>query len=334
MNIAELINENARQYSPYMNNLVNHLPMGQLALFKLTGDVNKVKSYTDAYMKRSNIDRIGSDFKRVESFDDCLGKRELYMPCLDLIREKLKNKDMEIKDLISYVLNNYTLGLSSGLFHTTIRLAYAVEGYQIDKALKEEVERALAYYITAYRKGGLFEREISKEQSLKEMRKFKDISDIKEIRLSDKSTGKKLQAFYSNKDFMKEGFIFKGEEDDKVEAMLKILVPAFYNTNNIVMLHAITGLHAMTVLKDYFSDYNRALDIFTTTALAHILTQKDLNLDDIDTSLNKNWDQIIKLSSNSSDVHTIKFGYSSKDLDEKFNVDGLKSAANKRAEKN
>ncbi|MGO1528509.1 MAG: questin oxidase family protein [Senegalia sp. (in: firmicutes)] len=330
MNIARIINENSQKYSPYNNGLVNHLPMGQFALYKLTNNIEKTEEYTKNYLKKSNIDKVKEEYKKVNTIEECLGKRDLYEGCLELIREISKNEDIE--ELVSFLLNKYPLGLSSGLFHTTIRLAYAIEGYKEDSEIKSEVERALSYYITAYRKGGLFKRKIEKENSLEEMYKLMQDEKLKEIRNSDISLGQKLKKLYNSEKLLRQGFIIEGSEKDKVDGILKVLIPAFYNTNNIVMLHCITGLQAVVTLKEYFKDYEMILDIFTTTAIAHLLTQGDLDIRIEDTKINQSWEEIKKSASKSTNVHTLKFAYSANKLDNIFDEKDLKYATYKRIE--
>lgn len=331
MGIEKVINKDAERYSPYMNGLVNHLPMGQFALYKMTDDIEKVEKYTKYYLNKTNIDKVKEEYKKVNSIEECLGKRDLYEPCLDLIRVKLKEGE-DLEELVSFILNKYTLGLSSGLFHTTIRLAYGIEGYKLDDGLQKEVERALSYYITGYTKGGLFKRKTSKDDAVKEMNKLIQDEKLKEIRNSDMSLGQKLKKLYNNEKLLRQGFIIEGNEEYKVKGLLEILIPAFYNSNSIVMLHTITGLQAVVTLRDYFKDYKRALDILTTTAITHLLTQEDLDIRTEDTKLDKSWEQVIKDALNSKDVHTLKFAYSSRKLDDIFKVEELKYAAYKRVE--
>lgn len=331
MTIEKLINRNGEERSPYANGLVNHLPMGQFALYKMTDDLEKVEAYTEYYLNRSNISPVKKEFEKVETIEECLGNRDLYEPCLKLIRERQREEDLE--SLVSLVLNRYLLGLSSGLFHTTIRLAYAIEGFKLDSGLKEEVERALAYYITAYRKGGLFAKEISRGDALEEMNKLIENPRLKEIRKSNLSRGQKLKTLYSSEELIEEGFIIKASEEDKVKGLLEILIPAFYNSNSIAVLHCITGLQAVVTLKDYFKDYERALDVLTTTAIAHLLTEEDLDISIKDTDLNKDWDEIFALASDSRNVHTLKITYTAEKLDNLFNVPELKYAVNYRVEK-
>ena len=61
-------------------------------------------------------------------------------------------------EMFRFILNTYPLGISSGLFHVTIQLAYATEAVSYDDRLVEEVSRALAYYVTTYRKVVPFSR--------------------------------------------------------------------------------------------------------------------------------------------------------------------------------
>lgn len=330
MNIEQLINKDAEKNSPYVNGFINHLPMGQFALFSMTNDINRVENYTENYFKRTNIDKVKESYKKVNSLEECLGKRDLYESCLELIREILKKEDIE--KLVSLVLSKYTLGLSSGLFHTIIRLSYAIEGYKLDQKLKPEVERALAYYITGYREGHLFKREISKEDAVGEMNQLIEDEALKKIRNSDISLGQKLRKLYDNEKLLRQGFILEGNEENKVKGILQILIPAFYNSNNIVMLHCITGLQATITLKKYFKDYKLALDILATTAITHLLTQRDLDLKNENTETNKSWPEVIKKASTSENVHTIKLAYTNKKLDDLFNEADLKYIANKRVD--
>ncbi|MDD2371293.1 MAG: hypothetical protein PHQ32_04755 [Firmicutes bacterium] len=328
MNIEQLINRDAEKYSPYMGSLINHLPMVKYALYHITNDINKVEIYVEYYLNKYNIDKVKENYEQVNSIEECLGKIDLYEACLDLIREISKEEDIE--KLAGSILNKYNLGLSSDIFHTTIRLSYAIEGYRLDKKLKPEVERALAYYITGYKAGNLFKRKIIKEDVIIEMNKLMQDEEFKEIRNSYLTLGQKLKKLYKNERFLKEGFIIEGNEEEKVKGILQILIPAFYNSNSIIMLHCITGLQAVITLKDYFKDYAVALDILTTTALTHLLTQKDLDIKTQNTTLDESWEVVINKASKSKDIHTIKLAYTNKKLYDCFKVSDLKFITNKR----
>jgi len=320
LNIEQLINKDAEKNSPYMGGFINHLPMVLFALFSITNDISKVENYVEYFLNNYMIDKVKTSYEKVDSLEVCLGKNELYESCLDYIRNNIGEETIE--ELVRSTLRKYPLGLSSGLFHTTIRLAYAIEGYERDKKFKPEVERALAYYITAYREGRLFNRKINKEDVVAEMNAL----------MANMSLGQELVKLYNNESYLKRGFIIEGQEEDKVKGILEILMPAFYNSDNIVMLHCITGLQAVITLKDYFEDYDVVLDIFTTTALSHLLTQADLSISKHNTRLEESWDEILKKASESKNIHTIKLAYTCKKLDDLFKVTDLKHTINRRIE--
>ncbi len=329
MNISGLINEYGRKYSPYMGDLVNHLPMIQIALFNLYGDLDKVKNFTEAYVEKEKIDLVKEEYPVVSSIEEALGNRELYESCLVLINKEIKEKGVE--EVLRRILNTYPLGLSSGLFHTIIRVAYAVEGYKADKDLEEEVARALAYYITAYREGKVFTREIHGYDIIEEMEALINDPNISKIRNSEITMGQKLKTLYNDEEYLKTGFIIEGEEVNKVRFLLNLILPAFVNSNDMVILHCITGLHAVVALKDYFDDFDRILDIITSFIITHLLTVDKLDFTNgNNTFLDFSWPHIICLCKDETDVHTLKLTYSCYELGKTHDTVGLKKAIKKR----
>jgi hypothetical protein len=309
MDIADIINKYGELYTPYMSGLVNHLPMAQYAMYSMTGDADSVSKFTDRYLNGVQIDLVKEDFEPVESIDECLGKRELYEACLEKIRRETEKRAIE--EVVSEILNKYILGMSSGLFHTTIRLAYAIEGMRINLELRSEVERALAYYITGYRKANVFKRRISSFSVFNEMNKLIQDEDVKGISNTARSIGPKLKGLYNLSGYIDKGFLIDGNEGDRVKGLLGILIPAFKNSSSIVVLHCITGTQAVVTLKDYFYDYSEGLDVITTSIITHLLTETNLNIisEEVEGELDS-WDGMIAKGSKSLDVHTINNNHS------------------------
>ncbi len=329
MTIDEIINEYAREYSPYMSGLVNHLPMGQLALYKMGNDIQQVKSYSKAYVERGKIDPVKKEYNSVESIRECLGKRDQYEGCRDLMMTEMLSKGAE--DLIREVVNTYPLGMSSGLFHTIIRLAYSVEGMALEPGLKEEVARALAYYVTAYRAGEKFTRKVSATEFNQEVKALFQDSHIKKLIDSQATRGKQMRALYEDQTYLEKAPLIDGNSRDKISTLLELLLPLLDQTNNIVILHCITGLHGLVVLEKSFDNFDQALDIMTACIITHLLTVKDLNIDIKQEQMpEKEWDQLIKKASRSSDVHTIKFVYSASQLYQKYQLPSLNQSAYQR----
>lgn len=331
MKISTLVNNYAEKSSPYVGQFVNHLPMGQLALYLLTKDLEKVERYSKEYVNRTSLDQLELVGTKINSLDDVLGKRELYGDLLKHLEEEIDHQNVE--KYISYVLDSFTLGISSGLFHTLIRLGFAVEGYREDEKYLEEVKRALSYYVTGYREAGLFSREIERNEIISQMKNLFEDEEISKLIENQSSMGQTMKILYESEKYMGSGFVIKGDKEDKVNALLDLILPAFINSKgkgDILILHCITGLQALLVLEEYFTDFDAALDIMTTCIVTHLMTVDNLDLTPVEDKSEISFEDIISKGTNSSDVHTIKLTYSANKLFKDFPRKDLKIAANKR----
>lgn len=325
MNLSQLINENGRKQSPYMEGLVNHLPMGQLALYQLTEDLHKVEAYTDYYNGHFTVDPVASSYTPATSIEECLGKKEQYEACLDLMKKQVSTHGVD--PMIEKILNAYPLGMSSGLFHVIIRLAYAKEGSSYDEALTEEVSRALAYYVTAYREVTPFYRKISKDQIHESMQEIQKNPDVEKILCQHDSLGQTMKSLYQSTKYLNAGFLIEETVDDKVQGLLDLCLPAFDQSKSIIALHCITGLHAMLVLKDYFKDFTKALDIYTTAVITHLVSIEGIVFHKPNHEpILRSWPELLQEGSDSKDVHTIKFTYTCHELFKRYPIEELKTS--------
>lgn len=325
MMLSEVINQYGRKQSPYMEGLVNHLPMGQFALYKLTKDLKKVLSYTEFYNERFEVDPVSGSFSPKSSIEQCLGKREEYEACLDLMQREVSTHGVD--KMIGKILNAYPLGISSGLFHVTIRLAYAKEAVTYDDALTEEVSRALAYYVTAYREVTPFYRKVPKEEIHQTMKRLMKTPIVEKVLCQNDSLGQTMKALYQSPEYLSSGFLIEGNESLKVQGLLDLCLPAFDTTRSIVALHCITGLHAMLVLKDYFNDFNQALDIYTTAVITHLLSIDGIAFQKpVSEAVLRPWPELLGEGADSKDVHTIKFTYTCHELFKRYPLEGLKTS--------
>ena len=162
MRLNEVIDNYGRKYSPYVKGLTNHLPMGQLALYKMCEDIDKVIAYSEMYIKKMDIDEVIVTGDIVTNIDECLSRTKLYGACVDFFKNEIKRDGPE--KVIRDTLNNYPHGISSNLYHTIIRLGYAVEGYKIDNSSSDEIARSLSYYITAYKEVKPLKKKVKRKQ--------------------------------------------------------------------------------------------------------------------------------------------------------------------------
>ncbi|MDW7669834.1 MAG: hypothetical protein SCJ93_13505, partial [Bacillota bacterium] len=220
---------------------------------------------------------------------------------------------------IKKMLNEYPLGISSGLFHVLIRLAYAYEGYQIDSGYLPELKRAVAYYVTAYREAIKFSRKINKEIIIKEARDLYKSESVKKVLSEKNSLGQKMKALYEDKEYMEKGFIIEGDTDKKLEAVLNLSLNAYLNSESIVALHCITGTHALIVLKEFQTDFNKNIDILTTCIITHLIASEigeyempDYDADDL------TWEELHNEIEREGDVHAVKLAYTAHELNKIF----------------
>lgn len=329
MTVEDAINISGRDHSPYMGALVNHLPMAQWAAYKLSGQEEVAENFTKEYLHIVHIDRVKEDYEKIESLEEALGHRDLYEGTLDFLRERSLKED--IKDITREILNKYKFGMSSGLFHTLIRVAYGVEGYSEKEKLKEELLRGLAYYITGYRESKLFKREILPDYIFKEMKDLTHDKEIKQILEDYDSLGQRMKTLYKDRDYIEKAFIIQGNSHAKIITLLKLLAPLFYKKNNIVVLHCITSIHAMVILKDYYDDYEEALDILTSAIVTHLITTSiDEYPQSMDADTGFSWKCLKEKALKSKDVHDIKLTYSTFILDEIYDMEELKDISIKR----
>ncbi len=329
MSIGKIINDYGKNHSPYMRNLVNHLPMGQLALYKLTGSLEYVDSYSREYIEKTKINLVQEEHPVLGSLEESVGKRELYESALSIIKKEINHENIHI--CIRDILSLYDLGMSSGLFHTLIRLAYAVEGYSLDKSLIDEVARALAYYVTAYREANLFTRHIPAGQIVEAMNEIRKNTHINDLLDTYDSLGQRIRALYNDEEYMGKSFVIQGNEEEKIKALLELLIPVYLDSKNIVALHTITGLHALLVLKDYFDNFERAIDIFTSCVITHLIAVENIRYGITYTDHTElSWDCLIFKGAQSPDVHAIKLTYSCYELYKLYNIPELKDCALKR----
>ncbi len=329
MDIESLVNGHGKKYSPYKGKLINNLSIGQLALFNISGNIKKVENLTRHILKARKIDKVKESYPKLKSIEECLGKKELYESCLDIIKEDMNKTNK--KEYISKILNTYEFGLSSGIFHTLIRTYYAVDGFEKREGLVDEVARSLAYYITAYKEGDLFERKINGIYIMQEMRKLINNYKIRNILAKEDTLGQQIRALYNYENYIKLAFVIKGDADDKVRSLLGLLLPIFINTGDMLVFHCITAIQALIGLREYYEDFERALDILTSTIITHLLT-----IDNLDFAFKKgdslefSWKYIISLAAESTNVHNIEIANSCRELYKLYPMKQLKTAALKK----
>jgi hypothetical protein len=332
MKISDIVNSYGEKHTPYQGNLVNHLPMGQLAVFQLTEDLEKTKSYSELYIENRDINKVSEFFDKVENYENALGERNHYESVLSLLEEEITHNNVYY--FIEKMLNDYPLGMSSGLFHVLIRLAYAYEGYEVDRDYLPEVRRAVAYYITAFRKAAQFNRKVIGSDIIKEATELYNNAYVQNILSEKSSLGQKMKALYENEEYMENGFVIDGSEDEKLKAVLNISLNAYLNSGSIVALHCITGTHALIVLKEFQNNFNNNIDILTTCIITHLIAAELGNYEAPNFKLDGlTWNDLNYKIEEEKDVHAVKLDYTAQVLNNLYPDDRYIVSAAKRLER-
>src|SRR6056297_3959959 len=95
MKISNIVNSYGKKYTPYQGDLVNHLPMGQLAVYKLTEDLDKTESYSKIYIQNADINKVKESVKEVDTLEETLGKRDLYESALNVLKKEMTHDNVE-----------------------------------------------------------------------------------------------------------------------------------------------------------------------------------------------------------------------------------------------
>ena len=309
---------------PGRSRFVNHLPMGQAALQWMGQDEERIRAFSEHYLKRNNVLENRQGIAPAASLADCLGKEERYEACLGWFRQELTRR--EVPDLIGEVLNRWPRGLSGGLFHVTIRLAYAWEGWREDPEYRTEVARALPYFVTHSRETPAYVREVDPEDVPGEMERFLQAPGVRRLVDSGASMGSVLKSLGSMEDPEVPGFRVSGTPEEAAEALLRFLAGALVATPNIVVLHCITGLHGFWVLRELFEQPGEVLGLLTAAILHHLAIVENLSWSTPATLEALSWEDICSQASQSNDVHTIKLAYTGRELDRSFGLPDLRAA--------
>lgn len=326
MTLAQLIDDFNEWKSPYRGDFVNHVPMAQYALYQMTGSLEKVQEFTEYAKRELNADAREKNPKALQTLYDVLGKPDGYSSAYEYLK---KVDASELEPILKEVLNQYPEAMSSGLFHVMIRLAYALEGESED-----ELRRALAYYVSAYKKAVPFTRTVPPKKLPESLAELSLHPETKRILSDYDGIGNRLKAMANSETYMKEGFILEGSAAEQEQALLSLLSSSYQQSGSIIALHGITGLHAFKVLEPYYDDPAKAFDLFVTACINHLLMM-DYSTDftaEPELSEEPSWDEILKTSSLSRDVHTLKLAYSAFELEETYGFEkgGLKADQKRR----
>lgn len=266
--------------------LTNHLPMAQIALWKMGATEDYIKSYSQNYLAKWKIRPVPISAQKIVKLEDALGKEESY--CLYVIFFKQKIYKDGVEKTLKESLDLLSKGLASGLFHGLIRIAYGLEADSVD-----EICRGLAFYASIYHETNFSEKTVAPQ-------------DLPAA----------LFSYHQNDD---EEFYMSGTIEEKEAALAETLSQMYLSTGNFIVLHTITGFHALMVLKHHYSDFDDVLNRYTVCVQRAIRKlPKQIYIKIALTDALHDWNKLHEHAIESIDAHTIKFVYTCHELDKLF----------------
>lgn len=293
MDIKETIKSFGEYWAFYGPGYTNHLPMALIAMYQLGADEKQVSNFLDYYTKHVKLEKVSSPGV-ISNLKEQLGKREYFQAYSQFFIEELEMKS--ISQVVSETINALSHGISSALFHGIIRINYAL-------LLQDtyEVARGLALLASSYEPIE-FDGQIIMPEDL--------YSEISRYIIEREGL------FYLN-----------GNINQKIETILEGLNTLYIKTGSFIILHTITGFEALLSLRVYFDDFSHIIDIYMVSVLRVLLRISSEDYHDIEIDEIWPWEQVVEYVKTCDNAHTIKFIYSLKKLESRYqNIPFLQSA--------
>ncbi len=323
--INSIVNLYGEKYEPaFGGGLSNHLPMAQVALYKLLDDSEAVTILSDHYVVAAGLEPIKENDYVVDNIGRHLGDPNYYGAYLEYFTNK--SKTMPIEDLVKEALSILEKGLVGGAFHTIIKLAYGIESNN-----KDEIIRALAYFASEYLAVPKAETSISLTQLEGHFDKVIKNLYFKTFQPEEGLFTTRLVSIFSEPEFETLDVKVDGNPDHIYEAMLKYAVEEYLHTGDFLELHTITSLHAIDVLKPYFNDFGQVMNTYVTAYIGCLITITNREEDIVShVARVSTWNDLELYIKQTMDVHTIKFLYTCRELDKKYDIGDFMTAVNIR----
>lgn len=299
----EFFNKYEDYASDYNGGLSNHMPMVSYSLYELGVQFNEIEKYLDETIERINISK--EDFTKLYNIDDdnfekYLGVTGSFGSYYEYFSKKINESNY--LEVIGRVLPKLIKGVAASAFHPLIRLSFAVRSENV-----EEVVRSLSYFAETF---------ISNEFDCLPYKSEKPLEDLKVLvesvengDYSGNLIADKIKSAYRLDGFKKNAFTLKGDYEEIIVQLDKIINKLFVQTKNFTILHGITSKEAIKTLLPLVKDKEDLLENYWIAILGAYISigspeVKDLNIvipEDL-----PDFKEIIKANINSNNDHSIK----------------------------
>lgn len=293
--------------SDYNGGLSSHIPMVSYSLYELGVSFDEISEYLDKTIKRINISK--EDFTEVyniddENFEKYLGAENSFGSYYKYFSKKLNEENY--KEMLGDFLPKLINGVAGRAFHPLIRLSYAVRSDN-----EEEVVKSLSYFASKYLPHKFDDLPSNSENPLGSLIDL--VESVKEEKYNGDLIADRIDKVYRLEGFKNNAFTLKGNSEELLSQLDKIINKLFVETKNFTILHAITSKEAIRALLPLVKDKENILQNYWLAVLAAYITVDSPEVKDLDIYIPTDlpeFKEIISESIASDNDHTIKLANS------------------------
>ena len=299
----EFFNKYKDYASDYNGGLSSHIPMVSYSLYELGVPFNEIEKYLDDTIERIKIDKenltklynINDD-----NFEEYLGVKGSFGSYYEYFSRKVN--EYNYLDVVGEILPKLIKGVASRAFHPLIRLSFAIRSENV-----EEVIRSLSYFAETFVPHKFDVLPSKAENPLVALKIL--VESVKNEDYSGSLIADRIEKIYCFDGFNKNAFSLKGDYEELVLQLDKIINKLFVETKNFTILHGVTSKEAIKTLLPLVKDKEYVLQNYWIAILAAYISIgspeiNDLNID-IPADL-PDFNEIINNNINSKNDHSIK----------------------------
>lgn len=303
----EFFNKYKDYSSDYNGGLSSHIPMVSYSLYELGVSFDEISEYLDKTIKRINISK--EDFTEVyniddENFEKYLGAENSFGSYYKYFSKKLNEENY--KEMLGDFLPKLIKGVAGRAFHPLIRLSYAVRSDN-----EEEVVKSLSYFASKYLPHKFDDLPSNSENPLGSLIDL--VESVKEEKYNGDLIADRIDKVYRLEGFKNNAFTLKGNSEELLSQLDKIINKLFVETKNFTILHAVTSKEAIRALLPLVKDKEYILQNYWLAVLAAYITIDSPEVKDLDIYIPTDlpeFKEIISESIASDNDHTIKLANS------------------------
>ena len=259
MNTLQMLLAEGRRYAPtFRDGLANHLPMALIALDRLGATDDRLEAFYRHYCKR--LESFAAHDPEIwPGWSLALGRADAFPRFLAHFEAILSRdgRDRVLRDALPYLMP----GLCASAFHALIRLAYGIR--QGDDA---EIAHALAYWAADWQDLGPVQTpsDQTPDQLLTE----------RSAPFADYLFGTGIIVDRMREVSRHPDFVLGLQQPQSLDwdSLIRLARRAFRDSGNFTILHGLTGLHAMWIIRPWLDREYVALRYYWLAYLAAFIS--------------------------------------------------------------